>query len=858
MLYNHVDFKAILGPAGSGKCLGPGTPVLMYDGTVKAVELIKVGDLLMGDDSSPRKVLETTSGIGERYRITPVKGDSWVCNDRHVLTLAGTNEQMGRVKDVCIETHLAECADAFRRPDRDWKLFRSAVNFQPGEPLPIDPYILGTWIGDGNKAGNAALWHLGTAKKRVKDYIVKHLPAELQTSVTWLGNVNTWKLRANSRVRRKMGGASVQFKWLLNEHGLTDDGKRTISHTFLTANTAERWALLAGLLDTDGSMTTGCIDFACKDNTLCDAVLFLCRSLGLAAYSNVKYVRLEGWTEARPYFRISISGDMTALPSLRIKTRKRGQIKNVLKTGWTAERIEDGAYFGFELDGNGRFLLGDFTVTHNSSKIKAMCLTAEDLAPVEPVNDDVPSSFFTPLSSMPPVDEAQMLLFDPEEPEASTIVQTQTSSTYPQVELKDKKRLLLTATTGVAAFRLGEGCTTINSLFNFYDAVSLQQNLYSDSWLSRIYDKLKNYDGVVVDEVSMMRRDVLDMLVQSFLKLALWRGNDNLPPLSFILSGDFLQIPPVTKQGEYTPYAFLSQWWNQTFAMDTEKLSKIWRQTDPFFQQSLAYARWGMGGDCAASLVHQQTRFLSEPVYGGAFQGFSLYPTNVSVDKHNRICLEKLSSQGRSYVTERWTAYGETEPPELQEIPKSQDFRIGCRIRITDNNHDAGYVNGQLGSLLSVEDNPKLLLDGIDGSAQREITLFPHVRLAYRPVTSNANDQRIISEGRAVANRDYREWKEAKIRKRELPFYDKYKEQIAYAAVQFHPLALGYASTYHRAQGLQFDSLQVDIRNRFAGSPQMVYVALSRCKTSQGLMIVGDPNQLAQRIVTANEVKQFC
>jgi hypothetical protein len=167
-------------------------------------------------------------------------------------------------------------------------------------------------------------------------------------------------------------------------------------------------------------------------------------------------------------------------------------------------------------------------------------------------------------------------------------------------------------------------------------------------------------------------------------------------------------------------------------------------------------------------------------------------------------------------------------------------------------------VNGHLGSLLSVEDNPKLLLDGIDGSAQREITLCPHVRLAYRPVTSNANDQRIISEGRAVPNRDYREWKALKIQKRELSFFDKYKEQIAYAAVRFHPLALGYASTYHKAQGLQFDSLQVDIRNRFAGSPQMVYVALSRCKTSQGLMIVGDPNQLAQRIVTANEVKQFC
>ena len=295
-----------------------------------------------------------------------------------------------------------------------------------------------------------------------------------------------------------------------------------------------------------------------------------------------------------------------------------------------------------------------------STAVKALCLTPEDLASeAQNQNDVVPASFSAPQS-----DDPQMSLPFFEKP--SLIANAEPSAVKPSASNEGKKRLLLTATTGVAAFRLGEGCTTINSLFNFYDAASLQQNLYSDSWLSRVFDKLKHYDGVVVDEVSMMRRDVIDMLVQSFLKLALWRQNDSLPPLDFILSGDFLQIPPVTKQGEFTPYAFFSQWWPQTFALDTEKLTKIWRQTDPYFQQSLAYARWGMGNDCALSLRAQNTRFISEPVYGGSWNGFSLYPTNVSVDKHNRICLEKLSCHVRSYVTERWQAIGQTEPPELQ------------------------------------------------------------------------------------------------------------------------------------------------------------------------------------------------
>lgn len=61
---------------GYGKCLGKDTPVLMYDGTVKKVQDIKRGDVLMGDDSTPRNVLSTIQGQSKLHRITPVKGDS--------------------------------------------------------------------------------------------------------------------------------------------------------------------------------------------------------------------------------------------------------------------------------------------------------------------------------------------------------------------------------------------------------------------------------------------------------------------------------------------------------------------------------------------------------------------------------------------------------------------------------------------------------------------------------------------------------------------------------------------------------------------------------------------------------------
>jgi hypothetical protein len=75
---------------GGGKCLGIGTPVLRYDGTIVPVESVVAGDLLMGPDSKPRTVLSTTRDRGPLYRIVPVKGDSWVCNDAHILTLVHT------------------------------------------------------------------------------------------------------------------------------------------------------------------------------------------------------------------------------------------------------------------------------------------------------------------------------------------------------------------------------------------------------------------------------------------------------------------------------------------------------------------------------------------------------------------------------------------------------------------------------------------------------------------------------------------------------------------------------------------------------------------------------------------------
>jgi len=129
-------------------CHAPGTPILMYDGSIKAVEAIAVGDLLMGPDSASRRVLELHRGEDEMFEIRPMKGDPFIVNAGHILTLVRTNDgDSGRaheIVDIALFDYLSECA-TFRHLH---KLFRVAVDFPSPRDLPIDPYFLGVLLGD--------------------------------------------------------------------------------------------------------------------------------------------------------------------------------------------------------------------------------------------------------------------------------------------------------------------------------------------------------------------------------------------------------------------------------------------------------------------------------------------------------------------------------------------------------------------------------------------------------------------------------------------------------------------------------------------------------------------------------------
>jgi len=82
-----IQRQLVVLPTG---CHRAGQQLLMFDGSVKQVEEVVVGDLLMGPDSQPRAVLQLARGRGPMVEIRPVKGDPWVVNDEHILTLVRT------------------------------------------------------------------------------------------------------------------------------------------------------------------------------------------------------------------------------------------------------------------------------------------------------------------------------------------------------------------------------------------------------------------------------------------------------------------------------------------------------------------------------------------------------------------------------------------------------------------------------------------------------------------------------------------------------------------------------------------------------------------------------------------------
>lgn len=345
----------------------------MANGKIKPVEALKCGDLLMGPDSSTRRIISTCRGIGELYRVTPVKGDSYVVNEDHILCLKKTREDRDEfdsdnIVEISVRDYLTT-SKWFKHIHKGWRI---GVEFDSiSEPLRIDPYFLGLWLGDGLSSGPA----ICTVDSEVVDYLGKYAKS---LSLILRQDANrpapVYHLTEADRAR---GPGRNRLCTALRAHNLI--GNKHIPGRFKFAAWHERLRLLAGILDSDGHLSRGGYELTLKSERLFDDVLFLARSLGFACYkAKVKKTCVNNG-KVGDYFRCHINGPIDRIPcKIQRKTAvPRRQKKNPLVHGITVEHIGQGAYYGFELAGpDGRFLLGDFTVTHNTVLFSYIAMAA--------------------------------------------------------------------------------------------------------------------------------------------------------------------------------------------------------------------------------------------------------------------------------------------------------------------------------------------------------------------------------------------------------------------------------------------------------------------------------------------------
>jgi superfamily II DNA or RNA helicase len=310
---------------GGGKCLGFNTPVMMADGSIKMVQDIMVGDKLMGDDSKPRNVLSLARGNELMYQVIQENGDDYIVNSSHILSLY--NPIKNEVVDINIQDYL-KLNDVYLCPDgitvtrasmNKYKIkgglygFRTSIKFNL-KPIPFDAYNFGKFLVSGID---------------IREYYSKE-----ELNIISTDDINNY-----------IGKIHNSYK---------------CNHYSIQLN------LLAGIIDSIGIIEGDGYLIEVPNQQLKNDIIFIVKSLGLKYFINDDYGGI-----------IIYGKEATLIPTknkkifnnniiLDINQKEYFNKQNIIWYKIKVKPLKDDNYYGFEIDGNRRFLLGDFTVTHNT------------------------------------------------------------------------------------------------------------------------------------------------------------------------------------------------------------------------------------------------------------------------------------------------------------------------------------------------------------------------------------------------------------------------------------------------------------------------------------------------------------
>lgn len=361
------------------------------------------------------------------------------------------------------------------------------------------------------------------------------------------------------------------------------------------------------------------------------------------------------------------------------------------------------------------------------------------------------------------------------------------------------KRTAVVAPTAVAARNIGG--QTINSLLQFKpgglmrpeEAFSSDSRKLSDAKLHL----LRSLDLLVVDEVSMVRADMLDAIDRRLRSVRA----DNRPfgGVQMLLVGDLRQLPPILedkfrtewdKLGYATPYFFSSQVVGELtkqHRFPIQLLRKIYRQPDEHFVHLLNDLR--LGQPSAATLQELNKRLDTPPP-----DVIRLYCHNGPAAAYNEACLANLPGARQLYQARRDRNWGQAEGPVADRL----ELAIGARVMFAKNNPQQGYFNGMLGVVVGLSaEGVTVATEQGERTAVRE--KWTNHEYATNPTTGAVE---LVEKGCF--------------------------EQL--------PLRLAWAISVHKSQGLTFDRLALFPYNAFEAG--QIYVALSRCRSLEGITLI--------------------
>jgi hypothetical protein len=363
------------------------------------------------------------------------------------------------------------------------------------------------------------------------------------------------------------------------------------------------------------------------------------------------------------------------------------------------------------------------------------------------------------------------------------------------------KAVALLAPTGVAALNI-QG-QTIHSFFNFKPNITPEKVRKVAGQEGNIY---KKFDTIIIDEISMVRADLLDC-VEKFLRLNGLHRKKWFGGIQMIFIGDLYQLPPVVTAVEKeifthryaTPYFFSAQVFKEsTFDMEFIELEKVYRQTEPDFIRLL-------NGIRNRSCTEEDILRLNENCQKDFIppdDGFciTLTSTNDLAAKRN---LEKLDALAGPVIELNGVLSGEFDQSSLP-AEENLVFKPGAQVMLVNNDKFGRWVNGTLGRVVGME-------KGEDG----EIAVF------------------VALQDGSIVEVTQNTWELFKYD------YDRSTKKISTrktGSFTQYPIRLAWAVTIHKSQGKTFDRVVIDI-GRGAFAHGQVYVALSRCTNFTGITL---------------------